>query len=1303
MSWLPIGPDFVFAPRNAPFRRLSMRNESGRQGLPWSIAIDPNDAQTIYVAERPSSGGTSAFRTRDEGRSWTPIVDTLQQADPAVDPSCFAVNPDNPATIYMGTWSNNGVYVSGDRGGTWGLRRVLPDGAAIRKLIVDPRTSAVPATTVLYAAAHTGVYRSPDGGTTWARVLSGDVWSLVADMPATGTARFYAGVASQGVFYTTDPTTPWTNLSTQGIGLPAHAVPDPVNDPRGNFEGILVDFCRRDPRRVYAWFVKPDATQFIYTCNNPTVAWSSVAAVSPPNPEYGYYAMMFAVAPNSPGNGTADVLFFGNRSLSRSVDGGRNWAGDPTSFHADQHAMAFYPERPSAGTIPAAYVGNDGGIAKSTHVADPAIALAIPSTWNEGPTVVDSGAWMNRDHGKQSSAVYQYASPPTQPALSYIGCQDTGIGAGDSALGWRGIFDADGGSIAASIGPTGVSVWGSTGWWSGWPLFRIVHFNDRGEYNPAWSFCTLSGSFLAGTSNQVTGLDGNCLAGAVARVGSTTTLSAAIAKNAAAQAASVAAIAGIAIGDRLVVGQGTASEEVVRVSAVAGSTFTAVFANDHANGETIIHERSYVLRIDHAGAPTQISQDLAATGHVWFIAASPTDPNILYCGTSDQHLYSTNAGAAAGAGTVWSEAVTGRPALSPWATAISDLEINPANEAYVLLNQATTVGGITSPLFLVAGGTWTIQPCTNLPPGAFMFGKLSADPVDSNVLYASHGARVYKLARAAGTWDWQDISGGLPGGWIYDLVVRRLTWGGQSKVLLRAAVPTRGIWEREVTAGATQPAIALYVRDHRADLGWLTPSPDGVPDPYDPTQVLYHYMCADVKIDARQNRPATGQPDYYQTDPETPTLPTLDHTLFDELADNSQNLPQGDRAWVHVQVHNRAPTATNVNVWAIYCSAAAGVPSLAASPSNANAFAFWSQFAGSGAITPNLPTDSPWTSVGAPITLSGVDAAHPQVASWNIAVPTLPSGDPGHYCMVVFLHGAASLINENGLIVDAITPTNRQVGQKNLHIGPPLPPVPGPGPAGEGAGPGPASASGRMIEYVEFHNPTDVERTADLVFQFDQLPPALRVSFQLTSLRTERPLGDAVAGVASEHPADERNMPFPPRKRSWIEELVSWLRLLLCRLLNLLRALLGRPRRSCRKRYLELPPFAPTVYEAAVGERVAVRGVRFRPHERVAAALAIAPRDTLQPGARYSFDIQQVVVDGEFTEVVGGGRYVVVVDGEEKRKRKPAVADSHDQDAEFTAEEVSRLEREGERYRYVPPHARELIEEREREQGKQRD
>ena len=62
--------------------------------------------------------------------------------------------------------------------------------------------------------------------------------------------------------------------------------------------------------------------------------------------------------------------------------------------------------------------------------------------------------------------------------------------------------------------------------------------------------------------------------------------------------------------------------------------------------------------------------------------------------------------------------------------------------------------------------------------------------------------------------------------------------------------------------------------------------------------------------------------------------------------------------------------ANGVSVWAIYSSAAAGLPALNLSASQGNAFNFWSQFTSAGQIIPNLPGDSPWHSIGAPQKLS---------------------------------------------------------------------------------------------------------------------------------------------------------------------------------------------------------------------------------------------------------------------------------------------------------------------------------------------
>jgi hypothetical protein len=67
--------------------------------------------------------------------------------------------------------------------------------------------------------------------------------------------------------------------------------------------------------------------------------------------------------------------------------------------------------------------------------------------------------------------------------------------------------------------------------------------------------------------------------------------------------------------------------------------------------------------------------------------------------------------------------------------------------------------------------------------------------------------------------------------------------------------------------------------------------------------------------------------------------------------------------------------------------------------------------------------------------------------------------------------------------------------------------------------------------------------------------------------------------------------------------------------------------------------------------------------------------------------------------LVGGGRYVVVTGGESKDKRKPVVAPTHDPDT--PREEIEEIEKEGERFRFIPPFARKIVEEREKEQRKE--
>lgn len=1309
MTWHPIGPDFVYAPRRTPAGRLSRRNEYGRQGLVSSITIDPTDAQTIYVAERPSSGGSTAFRSRTGGRSWDPITDDLQGPDPAVDPTCLAVNPDHPETIYLGTGGRRGVYVSSARGnpGTWGPRRAIP--GYVRKLLVDPRFSATLATTVLYAATNNGVYRSADGGSTWVQVLAGDAWSLVATYPPTSTtAHFYAGITGQGVFHTTDPTTAWTNLNAAGIGLPGHTAGS-APEPDGNFNVVLVDLVGARPDRVYAWFLKqsctPDCSQvsaMLWTSGASTTSWTQIPAATLPPPQYWFYCLSFAVAPNSPGDGLTDILVFGNIELQRSIDAGRTWQPDPVWFHADQHALAFAPEIPPAGTVPATFIGCDGGIAKSTSFADRAVGLVAPAHFNEGYPLLASYAWQNLDHGKQSSAIYQYAGGDAHSIISYVGCQDTGLQAGAGSVGWRGIADADGGPIACAPATGGVAVWGLLGAFGAWPSFRIWTWTDRGEFAPAFAQATLAGSLLQGTSNHAVTTDGQCLAGAIVR-DSDTNLGVAIVAGVVAQAATPASMTNIIIGSRILVDDGTPTSEFVTVTAVTASTFTAVFARNHAVGASLKPNRVVVSRIDASGAATQVSQDLTAEGNVISVG-KPHNANEYYCVTGNGKLWRSPGGAVPGSGTVWVEVATGRPA----GASIASVAQMPSGPVYVLLQTPRTVGATTTPLFEVQSGSWVAAPCTGLPAGA-SFGKLVADPLGGAQLFATAGSRLYELTSPSitgGTWTWTDRSENLPGPPIYDLWIGAVDPTGEKRVLLRAAIPTRGVWEREVRS-TPEPATWLYMRDNVLDPGILAASPDGAINPFAPPSRVWHYQSPDILIDARQQRPVAGGTDFFQSDPEGNPVPPLNHVLFDELVDNSSAIPAGDTARAHVIVRNRSEAPVNATVWAIYARVSAGVPSLATSPSLSNAFPFWNQFGPAGTITPALPTDSPWTSAGPPQALTGIDAAHPQVATFTFVAPTPAAGDAGHYCMAAFVHSAAAPVGESTrMSVDAIAPTNRQVAQKNLHIGPPLPPAPGPAGGDEGAGGVP-----RMEHYVEFHNPDSEERLSNIRVDSEALPPGIRIRVRPSRVATITPLSQAGAGMERTFDTPVPKKWLPPEQRGLLWWFLDLLGRLWCRLLNFVRAVLGLSQRPCRRAW-DIPSFSTTVFEAKSPGIAEIRGIALPAGGKGALLIAVEPEVPLEPGAEYRFEVQQWArpADGEAISeypgrnpeagdmtMAGGGTHVIHIAGEAKRHEN-IVAPSHRQDID--SHERERIEREGEEEKVIPPWAKQNVERREKEQGR---
>jgi len=179
-------------------------------GLPGAhvaaLAISPTDSAVAYVGVWGSQA-RGLYKSTDGGNSWQLLTDTLN-----LDVSVFALDPTNPATVYLGTGGEHSILKSTDGGTTWqasdsGLPqwrikdrnhpgKWITLNVEVSALAIDP---AHPAT--LYAAASgRGVFRSTDSGTSWhpfnAGLTDRDVRALALD--ATGQA-LYAGTSGGGV------------------------------------------------------------------------------------------------------------------------------------------------------------------------------------------------------------------------------------------------------------------------------------------------------------------------------------------------------------------------------------------------------------------------------------------------------------------------------------------------------------------------------------------------------------------------------------------------------------------------------------------------------------------------------------------------------------------------------------------------------------------------------------------------------------------------------------------------------------------------------------------------------------------------------------------------------------------------------------------------------------------------------------------------------------------------------------------------------------------------------------------------
>lgn len=405
-AWTLVGPQPMQPPPDDPF--VGYPTDSGRV---TALAFDPRDTtdNTIYLGG--AEGGV--WVTTNGGQMWMPLTDS----EPALSVGSIAMDPTtNPTTIYVGTGEQDfnigdyfgaGVLKSTDGGKTWSqdgtfsklssVASATASGPYIGALAVAPDHNQ----TVLAGVLSTGnpnllggIWRSTDGGATWANVLpvsatsNGGAGTGVVFNPAVAGQAFaalsYSGTPN-GVYESSNDGATWTQIFTNADVFHVQdrlALTPPTASSDGTL--LLVSTTASSLPVLYKAALKAGGSV------GPFNQLTSAPDFCEPQCDFDTAIAL------DPGN--TNVIYAGGSSnsngdvLTVSTDGGSTWSPDlyagngactstaPNGrcvnangeLHTDTHSIALSPD----GKV--LIVGTDGGVWSTTNVG-----LSSNITWND--------------------------------------------------------------------------------------------------------------------------------------------------------------------------------------------------------------------------------------------------------------------------------------------------------------------------------------------------------------------------------------------------------------------------------------------------------------------------------------------------------------------------------------------------------------------------------------------------------------------------------------------------------------------------------------------------------------------------------------------------------------------------------------------------------------------------------------------------------------------------------------------------------------------------------------------------------
>lgn len=397
-TWTEIGPV------DLPVNITGQPNGLGRIN---GFAFHPTIANTVW-AGAPAGG---LWKTTDGGANWT-----MQNTDflATLGVSSILVDPGNTNIIYIGTGDRDGgdspglgVYKSTNGGTTWAASNNGMGNRTVGMMIMDPGNSSV-----IVAATNRGIYKTTDAGANWVRTSSTtNNFRDIRFKPGDFTTQY---ATESGDFWrSTDSGGSWTAITA---GLP------------GGASRLALGVSPAAANTVYALCSGGAPFEGLYRSTDSGVNWSQqsntpnilgYSSTGGDGSSQGWYDLCLTVDRTN-----ANILYAGGINVWKSTNAGANWTisahwvggGGLESIHADQHALEINPIDNRV------WNGNDGGVYTTT----------------------DGGTnWIDYSDDLGVSAIYRIGQSYTNREVTVAGFQDNGMALWDNGV-WSTIAGGDG-------------------------------------------------------------------------------------------------------------------------------------------------------------------------------------------------------------------------------------------------------------------------------------------------------------------------------------------------------------------------------------------------------------------------------------------------------------------------------------------------------------------------------------------------------------------------------------------------------------------------------------------------------------------------------------------------------------------------------------------------------------------------------------------------------------------------------------------------------------------------------------------